>query len=105
IVFLSIFAGLASRAQITTPIMKSGFGVDGELRTNFFNNIAQSGNDDWFRFIPSFGTGRFVIDTTGAAALMSEYNTNPNSRKIPFYRTMSVEPYSLMNGYRVIDAV
>lgn len=89
-------------AQITTPIQKAGFGVDGELQANFFN-IAQPGNDDWFN--KNIGAGKGVIDTTGAAQILSDYTSNLNSRKIPFYRTMSVEPYSLMNGRLVIDAV
>lgn len=92
-----------SSAQITTPILKAGFGVDGELRANFFMNINQSGNDDWFA--NSFGSGQFVIDTTGAAQILSNYTSDPNTRRIPFYRTMRFEPYSLVNNYRVIDAV
>jgi hypothetical protein len=90
-------------AQITTRVIKAGFGVDGELRANYFNNIVQSGNDDWFT--QNNGVGQFVIDTTGAAALLAQYTADPNSRKIPFYRTMRVDPYSLMNNFLVIDAV
>jgi hypothetical protein len=90
-------------AQITTPIIKAGFGVDGELRANFYMNIPQPGNDDWFS--NNFGAGQFIIDTTGAAQIVSNYISNPNSRKIPFYRTMRVDPYTLINNYRVIDAV
>ncbi len=55
-----------SEAQQTTPAIKAGFGVEGDLRANYFNNFAQSGNDDWFNM--SAGAGAFVIDTTGAAA-------------------------------------
>jgi hypothetical protein len=90
-------------AQITTRQIKAGFGVDGELRANYFNNIVQSGNDDWFS--QNNGVGQFVIDTTGAASIVATYNTDVNSRKIPFYRTMSKDPYTLMNNYLAIDAV
>lgn len=93
-----------AEAQITTPIVKANFGVDGELRANFFNGINQSGNDDWFNN-GTFGLGQFVIDTTGAAAITARYVTDVNFRKIPFYRIMRVPPYSLMNNKRVIDAV
>ncbi|MBO9572362.1 MAG: hypothetical protein J7497_09165, partial [Chitinophagaceae bacterium] len=92
-------------AQITTPILKAGFGVDGELRTNFFMNFPQPGNDDWFLYPGSSGSGQLVIDTTGAAQILSNYTSNPASRQIPFYRTMRVDPYTLVNGYRLIDAV
>jgi hypothetical protein len=104
-VLLLLLCAHVTSAQITTPQRKAGFGVDGELRSNFYNNIPLSGNDDWFSYPGSFGAGQFVIDTTGAADIVSGYTSNTNLRKIPFYRTMRVDPYSLMNGYRVIDAV
>jgi hypothetical protein len=90
-------------AQITTQQLKAGFGVDGELRANFYSNIGQPGNDDWFSM--SAGSGNYVIDTTGAAAIVSQYSTDLNFRKLPFYRTMRVDPYTLLGSYRVIDAV
>jgi hypothetical protein len=37
---------LTASSQITTPIIKAGFGVDGELRANFYNGALQNGNDD-----------------------------------------------------------
>ena len=90
-------------AQITSQQLKAGFGVDGELRANFYSNIPQSGNDDWFSM--SAGSGNFVIDTTGAASIVARYAIDPAFRKLPFYRTMRVDPYTLMGSYRVIDAV
>ncbi|HTL10698.1 MAG TPA: T9SS type A sorting domain-containing protein [Chitinophagaceae bacterium] len=92
-------------AQITTPIIKANFGVDGELRANYFYNFQQSGNDDWFRLPATPGSGDFVIDTTGAAAILAGYNANPALRQIPFYRKMRYPAYSLMNNKRVVDAV
>lgn len=91
------------KSQITTQQLKAGFGVDGELRANFYSNISQSGNDDWFSM--SAGSGNFVIDTTGAAAIVSQYASDAAFRKLPFYRTMRVDPYTLLGSYRVIDAV
>jgi hypothetical protein len=91
------------KAQITTQTLKAGFGVDGELRANFYSNIPQSGNDDWFSM--SAGSGNFVIDTTGASAIVARYATDAAFRKLPFYRTMKVDPYTLLGSYRVIDAV
>ena len=91
------------KAQITTQALKAGFGVDGELRANFYSNIPQSGNDDWFSM--SAGSGNFVIDTTGAASIVSRYATDAAFRRLPFYRTMKVDPYTLLGSYRVIDAV
>ena len=71
--FLLLFVVSQSlRAQITTAIIKANFGVDADLRSNYFNGAVQAGNDDWFRF-PGIGStlGEFVIDTTGAAALVA----------------------------------
>ncbi len=78
------------KAQTTTQVLKAGFGADGELRANFYSNIPQSGNDDWFSM--SAGSGNFVIDTTGAASIVSRYATDAAFRKLPFYRTMKVDP-------------
>lgn len=94
-----------AEAQITTPVVKAGFGVDGELRTSFFNGMQQSGNDDWFTVPGIFGIGNWVIDTAGAKALTAKYATNINYRKLPFYRTMSRAPYTIVNQKRWIDAV
>ena len=91
------------KAQITTQTLKAGFGVDGELRANFYSNIPQSGNDDWFSM--SAGSGNYVIDTTGAAAIVSRYATDAAFRRLPFYRTMRVDPYTQLGSYKVIDAV
>ena len=56
-----------AEAQTITPVIKANFGVEGDLRANFYNNFVQSGNDDWFNN-GTAGAGAFVIDTTGAAA-------------------------------------
>jgi hypothetical protein len=101
--FLIIFH-LAATAQITTPVVRAGFGIEAELRANFFNNFVQSGNDDWFNN-GTAGTGTFVIDTNGAASLMATWAVNPAARRLPFYRTMRVPQFSLINNRLWIDAV
>lgn len=92
------------QAQITTPVIRAGFGVDAELRANYFNGFVQSGNDDWFNN-GTAGTGNFIIDTTGAAAILAKYASDPNSRKLPFYRTMRFPAYTVVNNRLLIDAV
>lgn len=101
---LLIYAN-GAEAQITTPVAKAGFGVDADLRSNFFNGIQQSGTDDWFSAPGSFGAGSWVIDTTGAAQLVARYATDLNFRQLPFFRTMRVAPYTVINQKRWIDAV
>jgi len=95
-----------AQSQITTPAIKANFGVDGELQCNYFYNFRQSGNDDWFKNPMALpGSGDFVIDTTGAAAIVAQYAIDPVFRQLPFFRTMRYPPYSLMNNKRIIDAV
>ncbi len=100
---LLCFLACNSFAQITTPIIKGGFGVDGELKSNFFNGIAKTGNDDWFK--QDAGSGVQIIDTTGAANIVAGYVTNPLTRQLPFFRTMSYAPFSIVNNHLLIDAV
>lgn len=91
--------------QITTPIIQANFGLDGDLRANYFNGAStNSGGDDWFNFdasVPGIG----VIDTTGAAAIIARYAIDPTFRQLPFGRTMSVSPGTVVNNKLMIDAV
>jgi hypothetical protein len=100
---LILIFGQLTNAQITTPQIKARFGVDADLRSNFFNNALQAGNDDWFN--NAAGSGISVIDTTGAAALIALYNANPNSRRVPIFRSMSRPQFSVVNNKMLIDAV
>lgn len=104
IIIVLLAIGVKGITQITTPIIKANFGVDADLRCNFFNGLVQSGNDDWFKLPASTGTGQFIIDTAGAAALVAGYVSNPNSRKLPFYRGMRFPAYSTINNRLLVDA-
>ncbi len=83
LLFLLLCAN-CTEAQITSAVTRAGFGIDADLRANFFNGIQQSGTDDWFSAPGSFGAGTWVIDTTGAAALVARYATDINFLKITF---------------------
>src|SRR5512138_3276861 len=103
VVFISVFTS----AQITTPIIKAAFGVDADLRANFFNGFVQSGNDDWFNNGTS-GTGAFVIDTTGAAAVVAGYLSDASpwpKRMTPLYRSMSRPQFTTVNNRIWLDAI
>ncbi|HEY1020886.1 MAG TPA: hypothetical protein VGE06_01180, partial [Flavisolibacter sp.] len=104
--FFFFFLTAYANAQITTPVIKSGFGVDGDLRANFYNNFATSGNDDWFTTGGVGGT--YIIDTTGAAAILAGYasDISPYPRRMSsFYRTMRVAPYTVVNNRLWLDAM
>src|SRR5215204_6328813 len=101
VVFFSTFIS----AQITTPVIRANFGVDGDLRSNYFNNFVQSGNDDWYRLPGSTGTGQFIIDTTGAAAIVAGYASSMALRRLPFYRGMRYPGFTVVNNRLLLDAV
>ncbi|MEO6868518.1 MAG: T9SS type A sorting domain-containing protein, partial [Ginsengibacter sp.] len=91
--------------QITTPIIQANFGLDGDLRSNFFNGSATNiGGDDWFNFDASL-PGIGVIDTTGAAAIIARYAIDPTFRQLPIGRTMCVVPGTIVNNKLMIDAI
>ncbi len=99
-----ILLALSLPAQIITPQIKANFGVDADLRANYFNGAALTGNDEWFSS-GNVGAGKYVIDTSGAAAITSRYTTNPASLNWPIVRTMSFPPFSEVNHDMLIDAV
>src|SRR5688572_1621741 len=104
---LSLLLTYSIKAQIITPIVKAFFGVDGEVKARNVNGALQS-SDDWFIFPGTAGTvtnGTHVIDTTGAAALVRLYNTNPAARMNTFFRTMSRPQISLVNNRIWMDAM
>lgn len=89
--------------QITSPVIKANFGVDGDLNANFFNNAPSIGDDDWFKANSLSGIG--VIDTTGAATINALYASDPNFRFVPFARRMSVPPATIVNNKLLLAAV
>lgn len=94
-------------SQITAPVIKAGFGVDADLRANFFNGFVQSGNDDWFNN-GTAGTGNFVIDTTGVAAILAGYMSDASpwqKRMATMFRSMSRPKFSVVNNRIWLDAL
>ncbi len=100
--FIALHFGVSG--QITSPLLKANFGVEADLRANFFNNGNTASGDDWFRTSIA-GSGIAVIDTNGAAALVANYFSNPVTRKTTFSRLMSVPPYTVSNNKLLLDAV
>lgn len=108
-ILLSFFLliSLAVAAQITTPIVKANFGVDADLRANVLNGLVTGGGDDWFKDA-TLGTGRNVIDTTGAAAIVAGYNSDVSpwpKRMSSFFRGMSVPTFTIVNNRLWLDAM
>ena len=89
-------------SQIITPSIEANFGVDADLRANYYNSTSSSGDDDWFSMVSDVGIG--VIDTTGASAINAQYAIDPSFRYSSFYRGMSVPPFSVVNNKLLLGA-
>lgn len=100
--YLLFFVQLA-KAQITTAVLKANFGIEGDLRSNYFNLAHSPGEDDWF-YNGDAGLGQFVIDTTGAAAIVAGYSTTPSTTTSSLTRGMRQPIYSLDNNKLLLDA-
>ncbi|HET6995455.1 MAG TPA: T9SS type A sorting domain-containing protein [Chitinophagaceae bacterium] len=90
--------------QITSPVIRANFGVDADMRSNFFNGFVQSGNDDWFVLPGSLGTGQFMIDTAGAAARVARYAIDVPFRRSTFVKMMRFPVFSVINNRLLLDA-
>lgn len=103
--FLALLCNMAPamQAQIAAAAKRANFGIEGDLRANYFNAL-DPGSDDWFDN-GTMGTGVFVIDTTGAAFINNLYLTNPATRLFPLFRGMRYPQFSIVNNNMLIDAV
>lgn len=100
---LILFCNSNIYGQIITPALNANFGVDGDLRANFFNRSVSSTGDDWFNYDNS-ATGVQVIDTTGASAIVARYATDVNFRKTSFSTGMSFPPFTVVNNKLLLGA-
>ncbi len=102
--FFLFFLFFSSSAQITIPVIKANFGVEGNLKTNLFTSGLITSSDDWFSDGSSL-SGASMIDTFGAASIVANYFINPATRMQTFSKTMRPSFYSIVNKRLVIDAV
>jgi hypothetical protein len=94
---------LCIETSTTGQFLKANFGIDGDLRANYFDSKLENGNDDWFR--NNAGTGQFIIDTTGASYILSRYAVDPAFRRIPFFRGMRYPQFTILNNRMLIDGI
>ena len=76
LLLISFFFTLTSFAQITTPIIKAAFGVDADLKSNYFNGFVQSGNDDWYSPTSISGSS-WILGTPNKAYLTPFQSYSP----------------------------
>ncbi|HVG13648.1 MAG TPA: T9SS type A sorting domain-containing protein [Chitinophagaceae bacterium] len=107
LLFSSLFLYIIANAQITSPVIRANFGVDADLKARTLSGSSQA-SDDWFLHPAATGTssdGTFVIDTTGASAILAGYASNVNNRMKSFYRAMSRPPFSVVDNRLWLDAM
>jgi len=108
LLLLILLTSIFANGQITTPIVKANFGVDGDLRANYLQGTGVTGSaDDWFNN-GTLGTGRNVIDSTGAAAIIAGYNSDVSpwpKRMATFFRGMSLPTFTVFNNRLWLDAL
>jgi hypothetical protein len=108
--FIALFSITVS-AQITTPMVKARFGVDADLKARVLNgNLTTS--DDWYTLPGTSGSdalnGTFVIDTTGAAAVLAGYAADVSpfpKRMSSLFRGMSKPAFTVVNSRLWLDAL
>jgi hypothetical protein len=97
----------AGNTQVVTPQILGKFGVDADLQQNIFVDATSPCNDcdDWFFDQSANGNNSlFMIDTTGAGAIVASY-ANAANRNIPFYRKMAYPAFYQTSERTLIDAV
>lgn len=102
---LCVYAG---SSQVPFPTTQGKFGIEADAQADMFMGVNSpcSDCDDWFfKQVPNGGNSLFVIDTTGAAAILAGYQSDPATRNIPFYRKMSYPSFYQTNERTLIDAV
>ncbi len=104
LVLLFIWYSQQGYAQITTAAVRANFGVEADVSANYYNNTTTPAVDDWFNNGYT-GTGRGVIDTNGAAAIVAGYFSNPASRNSAFAKRMAYPAFTILNNRIVLDAV
>jgi len=102
--FLILCCAETASSQIVVATTRANFGVEADLSANYYNNSTTPAVDDWFNNGYS-GTGRGVIDTNGAAAVLAGYIANPASRNRSFSKRMAYPAFHVLNNRIILDAV
>jgi len=105
LLFLLLTSVNWAQAQITSPVIRGKFGVDADVQNNWFNNGVLAGNDDWYFTNGSGSNSVFVIDTTGAGAIVAQYAAGIGLTT-PFFRKMRYPVHTQLDGTKIlIDAM
>jgi Secretion system C-terminal sorting domain len=95
LIFIFSFSAILGRSQDTIPEVNANFGIEADLRANYYDGAAISGTDDWFNENLTDTAGNSVIDTSTAAQILNRYATNPPSINQSFEIPMAYNPYTV----------
>ncbi|KIC93359.1 T9SS type A sorting domain-containing protein [Flavihumibacter solisilvae] len=110
VTFVVAFGSFGIKAQVIQAMNKAAFGVDGEVISAKLNGASQAtaNSHDWFSNSATnfpYTPPIWIIDTSGAKSITDRYVTDINSRRLPFFRTMSYPQFTRLNGNTLIDAI
>lgn len=109
--FLSVIICLAIHstyvaAQLTNGGTLANFTIDADTKVGFAKfgttTLSAYNNDDWFLPVAYSGTGKAVIDTTGASVLRTKLMAGDN---ISFSRRMNLVNNTVVNGRIWVDGL
>lgn len=88
--------------QVQNSALVAKFGIDGDLYSDYRQNgtFTAAGSHDWFK--TTNGTGRGVIDTTGATMLKTLLSNGSN---ISFTRGSAIPRFSIVDTFLHMDAI
>jgi hypothetical protein len=97
-----LITSLAGFAQVQNSALVARFGIDGDQYSDVRQNgtFSPAGTDDWFK--TNNGTGRGIIDTTGAAALKASLAAGNN---ISFIKGSSIPRFSVTDTILHLDGI
>ncbi|MDB5278838.1 MAG: hypothetical protein JWR61_3793 [Ferruginibacter sp.] len=97
-----LLLSLTSVCQIQNSALVAKFGIDGDLYSDYRQNgtFTAAGSHDWFK--TNNGTGRGVIDTTGATMLKTLLS---NGNNISFTRGSAIPRFSVVDTFLHMDAI
>lgn len=109
LVLLMAFYAYGSDAQVVTPTIEGKFGVDADAQSNIFivsSSPCSDCDDWWYDQMLTGGGSLFVIDTTGASAIVAGYLSDPAANaNVPFYRKMRYPAFYQTGERTLIDAI
>jgi hypothetical protein len=108
LILIMLICTCVGYTQIISPTIQGKWGIDADAQADIFvvPGSPCADCDDWFYAqVPNGNNGLFVIDTTGAAAIVAAYASNPASINTPFYRKMRYPAFYQTNQRTLIDAV